>query len=138
MAGDRELRMKAGFALAAELGRHEIRAMFEAHGYQDDQPIVVALESDTVQDVFNRLQKHTPPVVVAIFWPETSTLEFTQLEPAGQPSDYSADRDDVGGGTTIGMLWQHTHRQQNALYRFKLNWGSATTLKIERFDRVPA
>ncbi|MFC1418563.1 hypothetical protein [Streptacidiphilus cavernicola] len=126
MAGDRDVRIKAGFALAKALGTPETRAMFADHGYQDEQPIVMALESDTIQDVFARLQRYAPPVLVAIYWPETERLAYTQMEPSAEPQDYSPERHDVGGGSTIGMLWEHTDRQANANIRFRLQWGQPT------------
>jgi hypothetical protein len=138
MAGDRELRFQAARAVAKALGDARTRGVFQSNGYKDEQQIIVALDGDTVQAVFNRIQKYDPPVIVAIYWPETENLEFTGLEPASQPADYAPDRDDVGGTSTIGMLWQHVDRQSNGLYKFKLNWGSAPTVKIERFDHVPA
>jgi hypothetical protein len=137
MASDRELRFQAARAVARALGDASTRGIFQANGYQDEQQIVIALDGDTLQDVFNRIQKYTPPVVVAIFWPDTERIEFTQLEPAGQPADDGPNRDDVGGTSTIGMLWEHSSRQQG-LYRFRLTWGSAPMLKIEPFAHASA
>ena len=137
MAGEREVRIQAGFALAKALGEPQVRAIFDSNGYVDEQQVVVVLESDTVQEVFARLQRYEPPVVVAIYWPETGRLEFTHLEPSTAPADYSVNRDDVGGTSTVGMLWEHTDRQANAQFRFKLNWGPAT-VTFARFEAVPA
>lgn len=138
MAGDRELRLKAGFALAKSLGEAATRATFNANGYADERQIVIALESDTIQYVFSRIQRHDPPVIVAIYWPETEKLTFTQMEPTPAPADYSPERDDVGGTSTIGQLWQYADRQQNAHFRFKLGWGASTTMSFARFDPIPA
>jgi len=137
MASDRELRIKAGFILARSLGDAQTRAMFEGNGYVDEQQIVVALESDTLQDIFTRLQRHTPPVIMAIYWPETDVMRFTQMEPSTEPTDYTPERDDVRGGSTIGMLWEHTDRQEQDKFRFRLNWGHPT-LSVVRLDTIPA
>jgi hypothetical protein len=137
MVSDRELRMKAGFALATALGDPATRAIFETNGYVDEQQIAVALESDTLQDVYTRLQRYTPPVIVAIYWPESGKLRFTQMEPGTEPADYSPERDDVRGASTIGMLWEHTERQEHAQFRFRLQWGQPT-MSVVRFDSVSA
>lgn len=138
MVDDRALRIKAGFELAKALGTTETRSMFATHGYVDDQQIVVVLDTDTVQYVFDRIKRHEPPVVIAIYWHATQKLGFTQIEPSQTISSYQPERDDVGGTTTIGMLYEHTHRQQNAQYRFKLGWGSSSTVTIASFDHISA
>ncbi|MFJ7179248.1 hypothetical protein ACIQXA_23250 [Streptomyces massasporeus] len=138
MAADEEvLRRKAAFAVARDLGRHETRTLFEASGYRSDEEIVVALESDTVEDVFSRVRRHSPPVAVAIFWPETGRLEYTSFKPSDEASSLGGAREQVGGTATIGMLFEHADRQKRGQYRFNLTWDKPD-MNIERFEATPA
>ncbi|MDN3255670.1 hypothetical protein [Streptomyces sp. MA25(2023)] len=127
------LRRKAAFAVARDLGRHEIRSLFEAGGYRSDEDIVVALETDTVADVFSRIRRHDPPVAVAIYWPETGRLEYTSFKPSEEVSSFGGVQEQVGGTATIGMLFEHTDRQKHGQYRFNLTWDQPT-MNIKRFE----
>ncbi|MYV94845.1 hypothetical protein [Streptomyces sp. SID1034] len=138
MAADEEvLRRRAAFAVARDLGRHETRALFEGNGYRSDEDIVVALESDTIEAVFGRVRRHTPPVAVAIFWPETGRLGYTAFKPSDETSPLSGAREQVGGTATIGMLFEHADRQNRGQYRFNLMWDKPA-MSIERFEASPA
>lgn len=138
MAADEAvLRRKAAFAVARDLGRHEIRSLFESSGYRSDEDIVVALETDTVDDVFSRIRRHDPPVTVAIYWSETGRLEYTSFKPSEEASALGGAQEQVGGSATIGMLFEHTDRQRHGQYRFNLTWDKPT-MNIERFEVTPA
>ncbi|MDQ0582186.1 hypothetical protein [Streptomyces rishiriensis] len=138
MAADEEvLRRKAAFAVARDLRRHETRALFEASGYRSDEEIVVALESDTVEDVFSRVRRHSPPVAVAIFWPEAGRLEYTSFKPSDEVSSLGEAREQVGGTATIGMLFEQADRQKRGQYRFNLTWDKPA-MNIQRFEAAPA
>ncbi|WP_435649273.1 hypothetical protein [Kitasatospora purpeofusca] len=126
MASDRDLRIAAGFTLARMLAEPQTQKMFRDNGYASDRQIVIALESDTLQAIYSKLQRYDPPVLVAIYWPETKVLRFTQMEPSERLDDYSPDRDDVRGASTIGMLWEHTAQQHHGQFRFRLQWGEST------------
>lgn len=130
---DRSMRLKAGFALAKALGSAETRRMFEDRNYSSEE-IVLTLESDTIQEVFARIQNYDPPVVVAIYWPDTERLRFTQMEPGAAPKDYVPGEDDVGGASTIGMLWEHAERQANATFLFRLQWGVSPSINLVPFE----
>ncbi|MEU6808994.1 hypothetical protein ABZ920_08310 [Streptomyces sp. NPDC046831] len=138
MAADEAvLRRKAAFAVARDLGRHETRALFEASGYRSDEEIVVALESDTIEDVFSRVRRHKPPVAVAIFWPETGRLEYTSFKPGDESSTIGGTKEQVGGTATIGMLFEHADRQKRGQYRFNLTWDKPA-MTIDRFEAATA
>src|SRR5690606_28521030 len=85
--GDRQLRTKAGFAVAHALGSEETRQLLEQHGHQSDDHIVIALGSDRIADVIARASSHDRPAVVAVYWPATERLEFaslTSFDPGGR------------------------------------------------------
>ncbi|TKA09510.1 hypothetical protein [Actinacidiphila oryziradicis] len=136
MAGERELRLKAGFALARALGDKATRKVFDDNGYKSEQ-VVIALESDTVEEVFRRIERYAPPVVVAIYWPDEDRFGFTALAPTEPIASYVPSRDDVGGASTIGMLYTHVDRQTNANFRFRLTWGQPSMKVVANFA-VPA
>ncbi|MFD8597507.1 hypothetical protein ACFV1L_21135 [Kitasatospora sp. NPDC059646] len=123
MAGDRALRLKAGFALAKALGDRDMRKLFEQHGYRSGDEVVTALESDLIQDVFARLRRYSPPVVVAIYWPDTGALKFTSFSPSQEVASED-QKEEVGGTSTIGMLYRHAEAQQNPRFVFKMNWAN--------------
>ncbi|MEU3417847.1 hypothetical protein AB0F39_04750 [Streptomyces murinus] len=131
------LRRKAAFAVARDLRRHEVRSLFESSGYHSDEDIVVALETDTVADVFSHIRRHDPPVAVAIYWTETGRLEYTSFKPSEEASSLGGAQEQVGGTATIGMLFEHTDRQKHGQYRFNLTWDKPT-MKIERFEVTTA
>ncbi|MFB7825887.1 hypothetical protein [Streptomyces hydrogenans] len=138
MAADVEtLRRKAAFAVARDLGRHETRALFEASGYRSDDEIVVVLESDTVESVFSRVRRHAPPVAVAIYWPDSGRLEYTSFKPGDETAGATPSAEAVGGGATVGMLFDHTNRQSRGQYRFNLTW-ERPAMSIDRFQAAPA
>ncbi|MFE5295208.1 hypothetical protein [Streptomyces sp. NPDC056632] len=136
-AEDEALRRKAAFAVARDLGRHETRALFEASGYRSDDEIVVVLESDTVESLFSRVRRHSPPVAVAIFWPETGRLEYTSFKPGDETSPLASGDESVGGGATVGMLFEHASRQSRGQFRFNLTW-ERPAMSIDRFQATPA
>lgn len=125
MGSDRALRLKAGFALAKALGSTETRALFAEYNYSSGD-VVVVLETDKIQDVYARFQRYAPPILLAIYWPEQDRLTYTQMEPSAQSEGYSPEKDDVAGGSTIGMLWQHANRQNDSRFRFRLAWSNAS------------
>ncbi|MFF9431458.1 hypothetical protein [Streptomyces sp. NPDC014746] len=138
MAADVEaLRRKAAFAVARDLRRHETRALFEASGYRSDDEIVVVLESDTIESLYSRVRRHTPPVAVAIFWPDSGRLEFTSFKPGDEDPSTGPSTEAVGGGATVGMLFEHTSRQSRGQYRFNLTWENPA-MSIDRFQATPA
>ncbi|MGI3226534.1 hypothetical protein ACRJ4B_24480 [Streptomyces sp. GTA36] len=138
MAADEEaLRRKAAFAVARDLGHHKTRALFEASGYRSDEEIVVALESDTIEDVFTRVRRHSPPVAVAIYWPESGQLEYTSFKPSDEDATLGAAREQIGGTATIGMLFEHAEQQKRGQYRFNLTWDQPA-MSINRFEVTPA
>lgn len=125
MAPDRALRLKAASALARALGNPSERQNFKQHGYTSGRQIVLALDSDPIGEVFDRVKPHTPPVTVAIYFVETGVLGFTDLSPSAPISDYSPSRDGVGAGSTIGMLYQYVQRQSEHRFNFRLTeWQS--------------
>ncbi|OXY84138.1 hypothetical protein [Streptomyces sp. 2R] len=136
-AEDEALRRKAAFAVARDLGRHETRALFEASGYRSDEQIVVVLESDTVEELFSRVRRHSPPVAVAIFWPESGRLEYTSFKPGDESLPFGPSTEPVGGGATVGMLFEHASRQSRGQYRFNLTW-ERPAMTIDRFQATPA
>ncbi|MFJ5022954.1 hypothetical protein [Streptomyces goshikiensis] len=136
-AEDEALRRKASFAVARDLGRHETRALFEASGYRSDDEIVVVLDSDTVESLFSRVRRHSPPVAVAIFWPESGRLEYTSFKPGDESSAGGSTTEPVGGGATVGMLFEHTSRQSRGQYRFNLTW-ERPAMSIDRFQATSA
>lgn len=125
MAPDRALRLKAASALARVLGSPAERQNFKDHGYASGRQIVLALDSDPVGEVFDRVSGHTPPVTVAIYFVETGELGFTDLSPSAPIEDYRPERDGVGAGSTIGMLYSYVQQQAKRQYAFRLtDWQS--------------
>ncbi|MGW9383840.1 hypothetical protein [Streptomyces globisporus] len=138
MAAEEEaLRRKAGFAVARDLGRHETRERFAASGYRSEDEIIVVLESDTIESVFTRVRRHTPPVTVAIYWPDSARLAYTSFKPGNVTASVSSAKESIGGTATIGMLYEHTDRQDRGQYRFDLTWDQPT-MSIDRFDTTSA
>ncbi|CAM5448269.1 hypothetical protein AQJ54_32935 [Streptomyces griseorubiginosus] len=97
---------------------------------------MVALEGDTIEDVFGRVRRHTPPVAVAIYWPETGRLEYTSFKPSDEAS-LGGVKEQIGGTATIGMLFEHADRQMRGQYRFNLTWDKPE-MNIQRFVTTPA
>ncbi|MFD8028174.1 hypothetical protein ACFV3F_05340 [Streptomyces sp. NPDC059717] len=133
MTSEREQRLKAGFALARTLGEMATQKLFEDNGYRPDQQVVVALESDTVEEVFRRIQRYQPPVIVAVYWPDEDRFGFTALAPADLIADSQRSREEVGGTSTIGMLYTHAERQKNARFQFHLTWGQPSMKVLANF-----
>lgn len=133
MAEDHALRRKAGFEVAKRLADADTRRLFHQHGHRSGDQVVVALESDTIDDVYAKMRSQAPPVTVAIFWPETGQLEFTTFEPDSAPVDIE-QREGIGGAATIGMLFNHVSHQHGSTLRFNLAWGAAASMHVERFQ----
>ncbi|MBK5995867.1 hypothetical protein JHN53_30405 [Streptomyces sp. MBT58] len=131
------LRRKAAFAVARDLGSHKTRSLFEASGYRSDEQIIVALESDTIEDVFTRVRRFAPPVAVAIYWPDSERLEYTSFKPTAEGKAAGVPREQIGGTATIGMLFEHAEQQQRGQYRFNLTWDKPD-MSINRFEAAPA
>ncbi|MGW6741692.1 hypothetical protein ACWGDX_13355 [Streptomyces sp. NPDC055025] len=137
MASERELRRKAAFAVARSLASHETRALFASHGHRSGDNVVVALESDTINDVYARMTRQSPPVTVAVYWPETQNLEFTTFEPSPEAAQGESGRPDkIGGSATIGMLFAHVAGQQGSTMRFNLAWGPTANMHVARFPSL--
>ncbi|MFF9033944.1 hypothetical protein ACF090_00525 [Streptomyces sp. NPDC014892] len=132
MADERSLRRKAAFEVAKRLADPEIRRQFCEHQHQSGDEVLVALESDTIDDVYAKMRRQTPPVTVGIYWPETGRLEFTTFAPDQAPPTGQA-RDGIGGTATIGMLFDHVSNQHGSTLRFNLAWGAAASMHVERF-----
>lgn len=132
MADERTLRRKAAFEVAKRLADPKIRSQFAAHGHRSGDTVVAALDSDTVDDVYGRISRQSPPATVGIYWPETGRLEFTTFEPDRAPSAENA-REGIGGTATIGMLFDHVSNQQGNTLRLDLAWGAAASMHVERF-----
>ncbi|GGU68896.1 hypothetical protein [Streptomyces lavendofoliae] len=132
MADERTLRRKAAFEVAKRLADPEIRRQFAAHGHRSGDTVVAALESDTIDDVYAKMRRQSPPVTVGIYWPETGRLEFTTFEPDQAPS-VGQTREGIGGAATIGMLFDHVSNQQGNTLRLNLAWGAAASMHVERF-----
>ncbi|MFF9393242.1 hypothetical protein [Streptomyces griseoluteus] len=125
MVPERTQRLKAASVLAQALGSAEHRKLFEKHGFQPGQQIVLALDSDTVGDVLGRVKEHSPPVTVAIYFVETGKIGYTDISPTAPIKDHDADRDDVGKTATIGMLYRYVERQRSHRFNFRLTgWDS--------------
>jgi hypothetical protein len=137
MNAEATLRRKAAFAVARDLASAETRTLFEANGYRSEQEIVAVLESDTIEDVFSRIRRNTPPVTVAIFWPETGRLEYTSFAPGDEGSAVAAAKEQIGGTATIGMLFEHVARQARGQFRFNLVWDNPA-MRVARFEAVSA
>ncbi|MCM1974301.1 hypothetical protein [Streptomyces sp. G1] len=133
MADERYLRRKAAFAVAKKLADPDIRRQFSEHRHQSGDEVLVALDSDTIDDVYAKMRRQSPPVTVGIYWPETERLEFTTFEPDQAPAA-GQQRDGIGGAATIGMLFDHVSNQQGSTLRFNLAWGAATNMHVERFS----
>ncbi|MFD5802169.1 hypothetical protein [Streptomyces sp. NPDC127020] len=133
MDDERSLRRKAAFAVAAKLADPQIRSQFSEHGHQAGAEVVVALESDTIDAVYSKMSRQTPPATVGIYWPETGRLEFTTFEPGQAPAP-GQQREGIGGAATIGMLFDHVSNQQGSTLRFNLAWGAAASMHVERFS----
>lgn len=133
MADDHELRRKAAFNVARKLADADIRRLFTEHGHRPGDQVIVALESDTIDDVYAKMRRQSPPVTVAIFWPETERLEFTTFHPDMSPPG-PEQREGIGGAATIGMLFDHVSNQRGSSLRFNLAWGAAASMHVERFQ----
>ncbi|GAA3854784.1 hypothetical protein [Streptomyces sedi] len=133
MAGSADLRKKAAFAVARDLARPETRELFADNGFPSQSNIIVTLESDTVEEVFDRVRRDAPPVTVAIYWPATERLEYTSFRPGDQLGDRVAGTEDVGATATIGMLFDHVERQDTHGFRFNLVW-ERPAMKVARFE----
>ena len=125
MSDDRAVRLKAGLALARALADPATRNFFAENDYVSEQQIILALESDTVEQVFDRMREYPPPVTVAVYWPENGKLRYSSFAPdswaAGEP-----DQADVGVGGTIGMLFEYNHRQENPHLRIRVDRQTLT------------
>ncbi|MFI0224067.1 hypothetical protein [Streptomyces lydicus] len=132
MADERLLRRKAAFEVAKKLADPNIRRQFIEHRHQSGDEVLVALESDTIDDVYAKMRRQSPPVTVGIYWPETGRLEFTTFEPDQAPP--AGQREGIGGAATIGMLFDHVSNQQGNTLRFNLAWGAAASMHVERFS----
>lgn len=90
---------KQRLAAARRLGR-ELPKIAKAN---TGEKIFVFLDSDTMPHVMGRLVQDVPnarTATVAVYWPETETLEIVTF---GQ-TPTSGDAYELGEGTTIGML----------------------------------
>jgi hypothetical protein len=70
---------------------------------------------------------------VAIFWPETGRLEYTSFKPSDESKSRGATAEQIGGGATIGMLFEHAERQKRGQFRFNLTWDQPA-MNIDRFE----
>ncbi|MGW4042936.1 hypothetical protein [Streptomyces sp. NPDC004721] len=133
MPENRELRRKVAFDVARKLADPDTRRLFVEHGHRPGDQVLVALDSDTIDDVYSRMSRQTPPVTVAIFWPATNRLEFTTFHPDTSPAE-TEQREGIGGAATIGMLFDHVANQRGSTLRFNLAWGAAASMHVERFQ----
>jgi len=125
MVPERGQRLKAAAALAQALGRAEDRKQLEKHGYASGRQIVLALDSDPVGDVLDRVRAHKPPVTVAIYFVASEEFGYAEISPGAPIGDHKPDRDDVGRASAIGMLYTYVERQRNHRFTFRLtDWQS--------------
>jgi hypothetical protein len=132
LACDDALRRKAAFTVARGLGNWQTRELLEANGYCSDSEVIVALETDTIEVVFERIRRYTPPVTVAVFWPESAKVEYASFKPGGDISDLGAPTEEVGRTATVGMLFEHVGRQSGGQFRFRLTWDQPA-MRMARF-----
>jgi hypothetical protein len=122
MEAERSRRLRAGAALARNLGKSEIRKSFATNGYDSGQEIIVVLDSDRVGDVFERVSGYSPPVTVAIYFEATKTMKFVTLEP-GMLKDPPMEQ--IGANSTIGMLYEYLERLKRRSTSVRLTeWAS--------------
>lgn len=127
MADDRALRLQASRALAKTLGDPAARKLFELNDYRSGQHIVLALESDTVKEVFDRVREYPPPVTVAVYWPERGELEYSTFTPDWH-TPRAPEQTDVGGASTIGMLLTYHRRQSVPVLHLRMDCDTLKTV----------
>jgi hypothetical protein len=129
MEAERSRRLKGGAALARALGRPETRKSFASNGHTPGQEIVLALDSDSVGDVFARASKYPPPATVAIYFEETERLEFITLHPGLVDKPPT---EDISGASTIGMLYEYIERTKRHRTNIRLTEWSAS-VQVQEF-----
>jgi hypothetical protein len=65
----------------------------------DGRPIVLALDHELMTDVLRRLRNHQPPVVLAVYYVDTSELLLAEISLADNTSETMTP----GKGLTVGM-----------------------------------
>ena len=83
------------------------RNVFTHNGFQNEMQVVVAHEADSINVVMERIQKHAPPVVIAVHFPERAAVnEFTviHMTPSSVTAASAEAGEEVVGTSTIGMF----------------------------------
>lgn len=132
MTTDQAARLQAGRAFAREYPRR--RKSLLAHGYRSGEPIIMALDSDTIASVFERATQQPPPVVIGVYGSASDQIRFIALAPDTSPA---RDHDDeqVGAQATIGMLADYLGRQ-NSVVKFRV--PDFHGVAIDRLALLPA
>lgn len=99
VSDDRTLRTRAAF----DLGRRAPYKLQE-HGHRSGQQILLALESDRIADVLERLRPYEPPVMIAIYHPDKEAFAFLIMQPRHVPGVDDRSNLDVDPNSSIGML----------------------------------
>lgn len=100
MSDERELRIRAAF----DLGRHAPSGLLREHGHQSGQQVVVALESDRITEVLDRLRPYDPPVMIAVYHPVKKAFAFLVVRPRHVHGKDAESHLDVDPNSSIGML----------------------------------
>lgn len=123
MTDRRQQLLAGGRVLAKSLGQQNTRDEFARNGMSMDAQVVLTIESEPLRDVMARTRRHEPPVVLAVYYPDSGRLDFLTVEPGREPDVEPGDSGQVGDGATIGMLAEYLRqrsRRGNRGWTFKM------------------
>ena len=93
----------------------------------DVEHVIIALQDDTVADIIRRAMNlaATPPVEIAIYWPDTERLERMVLG----PGEGAASEQFPANKTSVGMLFDYMASTRHSSLTFS-TVASTTSLRI--------
>lgn len=133
MVTDRLQRLQAAAELARFMGSKAWREALERGDYVSGQGVVLALESDRLADVHDRMERYDPPVHIAVCYPAMdktpARLHFIVAEPAPSPPRAGEDTVEIDPESTVGMFSEFLEKQEHGLRVRFTKWQSPLVVR---------
>lgn len=128
MVTDRLQRLQATAELGRYMGSKAWREALARGDYESGQQVVLALQSDRLADVHDRMERYDPPVHIAVYYPPTAEagarLHFFVAEPAPTPPLAGDDIVEIDPASTVGMFSEYLEKQDHGLRVRFTKWQS--------------
>lgn len=127
-------RTKTAERVSELLGSREGRAHLKNHGWEQGMPVVMAVPSESLNDVMGLVSMHNRPVLIAMLDTRTDTLKFLHLC-VPNPALRCVDAED--NAAQISDLFNRCEREGLVTFRSKYWEASSVAHPIPAFEPAP-